>query len=291
MDAGVPIREPVAGISIGLVKEPDRYILLTDIVGDEDHFGDMDFKVAGTGRGITGIQLDLKIDGISEEIIRATLEQAREARIRILKIMLETLRAPRSDISKYAPRLLHLKIHPDKIGLLIGPGGKTIRSIQEQTGAKIDVADDGTVTIASTDARAAEAARAKIEALTEEIRIGRIYEGRVTSIKDFGAFVEIVPGKDGLVHISELDDKYVSRVEDVVNIGDKIPVKVIAIDAQDRVKLSRKAALRELAGGGEPPPERPSGERERGGSDRGPSSGRRPQREGRGGSREPRGDR
>jgi polyribonucleotide nucleotidyltransferase len=249
MDAGVPITDPVAGISIGLVKEPDRFTLLTDIVGDEDHYGDMDFKVAGTGRGITGIQLDLKIDGISEQIIRDTLDQAREARMNILKKMLETLRAPRSEISKNAPRLLHLRINPEKIGLLIGPGGKTIRGIQEQTGAKIDVEDDGTVTIASQDSGAAELARQKVEALTEEVRLGKIYEGRVTSIKDFGAFIEILPGRDGLCHISELDDKYVSRVEDVVKIGDRLEVKVIAIDAQDRVKLSRKAILREQAGG------------------------------------------
>jgi polyribonucleotide nucleotidyltransferase len=300
MDAGVPIREPVAGISIGLLQEPDRYILLTDIVGDEDHFGDMDFKVAGTGRGITGIQLDLKIAGISEEIIRDTLEQAREARIRILRIMLETLRAPRADISKYAPRLVHIKIHPEKIGLLIGPGGKTIRSIQDQTGAKIDIADDGTVTIASSDARAVEMARAKVEAITDEIRVGKIYEGRVTSIKEFGAFVEIAPGRDGLVHISELDDKYVSRVEDVVKIGDKIEVKVIAIDSQDRVKLSRKAVLREAAGGGaggekeRPPSAGHERERERGTPERGHPpergpSGRKPQRESRGEHRENRG--
>jgi polyribonucleotide nucleotidyltransferase len=245
MDAGVPISDPVAGISIGLVKEKDRFVLLTDIMGDEDHFGDMDFKVAGTGRGVTGIQLDLKIDGINEEIIRATLEQARDARREILKHMLSTLRQPRLEISPRAPRLITVRINPEKIGLLIGPGGKTIKGIQETTGAKIDIDDDGTVYISHLDAAGAEAAKAKVEALTEEVRVGKVYEGRVTSVKDFGAFIEILPGRDGLCHISELDDKYVDKVENVCKVGDKLQVKVIAIDEQDRVKLSRKAVLRE----------------------------------------------
>ena len=258
MDAGVPISDPVAGISIGLVKEPDRYVLLTDIMGDEDHFGDMDFKVAGTGRGVTGIQLDLKIDGIDEDIIRATLDQAREARRDILKIMLSTLRQPRMSISTYAPRLLTIRINPEKIGLLIGPGGKNIKSIQETTGAKIDIEDDGTVFISHMDAAGAEAARAKVEAITEEVRIGKVYEGRVTSIKDFGAFIEILPGRDGLCHISELDDRYVGKVEDVCKVGDIMQVKVIAIDEHDRVKLSRKILLREQ-GGGAPPQGGPEG--------------------------------
>jgi polyribonucleotide nucleotidyltransferase len=259
MDAGVPITDPVAGISIGLVKEPGRFVLLTDIMGDEDHYGDMDFKVAGTGRGITGIQLDLKIDGIDAEIIKATLEQAREARREILKIMLSTLRQPRRDIRDTAPRLLTLKINPEKIGLLIGPGGKTIKGIQEATGAKIDIEDDGTVYVSHSDAAGANAAKLKVEALTEEVRVGKVYEGRVTSIKDFGAFIEILPGRDGLCHISELDDKYVGRVEDVCKVGDVLQVKVIAIDEHDRVKLSRKVLLREQnkAAGGEAPPPPP----------------------------------
>jgi polyribonucleotide nucleotidyltransferase len=278
MDAGVPISNPVAGVSIGLVKEGDRYTLLTDIAGDEDHYGDMDFKVAGTGNGITGIQLDLKIHGISEEIIKATLDQAKEARREILRFMLKTtLLRPREDISRFAPRLLTVKINPEKIGLLIGPGGKTIKGIQEATGAKIDIEDDGTVYIAHADAGGAEAAKAKVEALTEEIKIGKVYEGKVISIKDFGAFVELAPGRDGLVHISELDVNYVGRVEDVVKMGDVIKVKVIAIDDQDRVKLSRKALLREEGGEAEPeggPPEprreRPDrGERGEGRRDRG----------------------
>jgi polyribonucleotide nucleotidyltransferase len=277
MDAGVPISDPVAGISIGLVKEPDRFILLTDIMGDEDHFGDMDFKIAGTGRGITGIQLDLKIDGIDEPIIKATLEQAREARREILKAMLSTLRQPRGEISKSAPRLLKIKINPEKIGLLIGPGGKTIKGIQESTGAKIDIEDDGTVYISHSEAEGAEQARGKVEALTEEVRVGKVYDGKVTSIKDFGAFIEILPGRDGLCHISELDDKYVGKVDEVCRVGDRMQVKVIAIDEHDRVKLSRKVLLREKAaaeGGGAPPPpreERPREERPR--EDRGPRDG------------------
>jgi polyribonucleotide nucleotidyltransferase len=248
MDAGVPISDPVAGISIGLVKEPKKFVLLTDIMGDEDHFGDMDFKVAGTVRGITGIQLDLKIDGIDEEIIRATLDQARDARREILKHIVMTLRFPRSEISPAAPRLLTIKINPEKIGLLIGPGGKTIKGIQEATGAKLDIEDDGTVYISHSESAGAEAAKLKVEALTEEVRVGKIYEGKVSSVKEFGAFIEILPGRDGLCHISELDDKYVDKVDSVCKVGDKLKVKVIAIDDQDRVKLSRKAILREEKG-------------------------------------------
>jgi polyribonucleotide nucleotidyltransferase len=254
MDAGVPITNPVAGISIGLVKEGDSFITLTDIMGDEDHYGDMDFKIAGTGRGITGIQLDLKINGINEEIMKATLEQAREARREILKTMLTTLRQPREEISNFAPRLLQIKINPEKIGLLIGPGGKTIKGIQEETGAKINVDDDGTVSISHMDAARAEAAKLRVEALTEEVKIGKIYEGRVTSIKEFGAFIEILPGRDGLCHISELDDKYVERVDAICKVGDRMQVKVIAIDDQDRVKLSRKALMRDQKPGGEESP-------------------------------------
>ena len=249
MAAGVPISNPVAGISVGLVKaSADQWTLLTDIIGDEDHYGDMDFKVAGTQNGVTGIQLDLKIDGLSYEIIRATLNQAREARMQILRHMLSAIVEPRENISAFAPRLLRTQINPEKIGLLIGPGGKTIRGIQEQTGAVIEVDDDGTVTIASDDANAAQAALRRVEALTENVKIGKIYDGRVTSVKDFGAFIEIIPGKDGLCHISELADGYVSSVLDICKVGDSIQVKVIAIDDQDRVKLSRKAAIKEIQG-------------------------------------------
>ena len=251
MAAGVPITSPVAGISVGLVKQSEHeWKLLTDIIGDEDHYGDMDFKIAGTPAGITGIQLDLKIDGISPAIIEATLKQSRVARLEILRAMLSTISRPRQEISPWAPRLQRTQINPEKIGLLIGPGGKTIRAIQESTGASIEVEDDGTVTVASHDAEGAMAAMAKIEALTASIQVGRIYEGRVTSIKDFGAFVELVPGKDGLCHISELSDDYVSSVGDVCRVGDIMRVKVIAVDDQDRVKLSRKVAMRELADGG-----------------------------------------
>jgi polyribonucleotide nucleotidyltransferase len=256
MAAGVPISHPVAGISVGLVKENDsRWTLLTDIIGDEDHYGDMDFKIAGSQNGITGIQLDLKINGISREIIAATLTQSREARLEILKAMLSAIRRPRPEISLWAPRLLRTKINPEKIGLLIGPGGKTIRAIQGSTGASIEVEDDGTVTVASHDAEGAMAAMAQVEALTASIQIGRVYEGRVTSVKEFGAFVELVPGKDGLCHISELSDEYVGNVGDICRVGDSMRVKVIAVDDQDRVKLSRKAAMREetqAAGSGAP---------------------------------------
>ena len=222
-----------------------RHMLLTDIIGDEDHFGDMDFKVAGTQRGVTGIQLDLKNHGITEEIIRETLEQAREARLEILRAMLRAIKRPREEISANAPRLIQIQINPEKIGLLIGPGGKTIRRLQEETGAKIDIDDSGVVTLSSLEAAGAEAARDKIEAMTEGVQVGRIYEGRVTSIKDFGAFVEILPGKDGLFHISELSEGYVTSVTDVCRVGDPMLVKVIAVDDQDRVKLSRKAAMAE----------------------------------------------
>jgi polyribonucleotide nucleotidyltransferase len=244
MAAGVPISNPVAGISVGLVKETDsRWTLLTDIIGDEDHFGDMDFKIAGTQNGITGIQLDLKIKGISREIIEGTLTQSREARIQILRHMLSAIARPNDEISPWAPRLLRTTINPEKIGALIGPGGKTIRGIQESTGAVIEVEDDGTVTVASHDAESAAAAMRKVEALTETVKVGKIYEGRVTSVKEFGAFVEILPGKDGLCHISELSDGYVNSVGDVCKVGDEMLVKVIAIDDQDRVKLSRRQAM------------------------------------------------
>jgi polyribonucleotide nucleotidyltransferase len=252
MAAGVPITNPVAGISTGLVKEGERWVLLTDIIGDEDHYGDMDFKIAGTQNGITGIQLDLKIDGISEEIIEATLAQSREARIEILRVMLSAIPRPRPNISPTAPRLARTKIDPEKIGLLIGPGGKTIRGIQEDEGVTIDVEEDGRVTVAGSDERAVKRAVARIEAMTASVQVGRIYEGTVTSVKDFGAFVEILPGKDGLCHISELAEEYVENVSDICRVGDTMMVKVIAVDEQDRVKLSRKAALRERGGNGAP---------------------------------------
>lgn len=247
MAAGVPISNPVAGISIGLVRESqDQWVLLTDILGDEDHYGDMDFKVAGTPNGITGIQLDLKINGISDEIIRAALKQAREARIEILRKMLTCIPRPRMETSRFAPRLLRTKIDVDKIGALIGPGGKNIRSIQEDTGVTIDVEDDGTVTVASSNQEAARAAMARVEAVTATVQIGKIYDGTVSSIRDFGAFVEIIPGRDGLCHISELSHGYIASVDSVVKVGDSMKVLVIDIDEQNRVKLSRRRALEEL---------------------------------------------
>ncbi len=276
MDAGVPINDPVGGISIGLVQDDasGRHVLLTDIIGDEDHFGDMDFKVAGTQRGVTGIQLDLKNLGITGEIVRETLDQAHEARLEILRAMLRSIKRPREEISAQAPRLIQIQINPDKIGLLIGPGGKTIRRLQEDTGVKIDVEDSGIVTIASASAEGAEAARDRIQAMTEGVQVGKIYEGRVSSIKDFGAFVEILPGKDGLVHISELSDGYVSSVNDICRVGDVMLVKVILVDDQDRVKLSRKAALAERGEVDEYAKAHPASERpphaERGGDRGGP---------------------
>ncbi|MCF0233374.1 MAG: polyribonucleotide nucleotidyltransferase [Thermoguttaceae bacterium] len=246
MSAGVPITNPVAGISIGLVKEEDgRWITITDIMGDEDHYGDMDFKVAGTQNGVTGIQLDLKTNGISKEIIAQTLKQAREARIGILRKMLAAAPRPAEDISEYAPRLLKTRIDPDKIGLLIGPGGKTIRAIQDSTGASVDVDNDGVVSVASNDEASAQAALNEINRLTATVEPGKIYEGVVTSIQNFGAFIEILPGRDGLCHISELSDEYVDNIQSFCKIGDRFEVKVIAIDDQNRVKLSRRAVLKE----------------------------------------------
>jgi len=247
MDAGVPIQDPVAGVSIGRISEGDRELLLTDIQGEEDHVGDMDFKVAGTQRGVTGIQLDLKIRSLPLEACRRALDRAREVRLDILRTMLATIPAPRPEISRHAPRLLQIKINPDKIGKVIGPGGKTIKGIEAETGATVEVEDDGTVTIAHVIAENAEKARAIIEALTAEVQVGRIYTGTVVSVKDFGAFIEIMPGQDGMCHVSELSDHYVKTVSEVVKVGDTVRVKVIAVDDQGRVKLSRKAVLKEEA--------------------------------------------
>jgi len=245
MDAGVPIRDPVAGIAMGLVKSGDQIQIITDIIGGEDYFGDMDFKVAGTQRGVTALQMDIKIGGIDAEIIRLAFAEARRARLEILKKMLAVLDKPRPEISAYAPKLLQIKINPDKIGMVIGSGGKTINKIQDDTGARIEIEDDGTVTISSSTPGAAEKALDIIEKMTEEVQVGKTYLGKVTSIKEFGAFVEILPGRDGLCHISELSDQYVKRAEDVCHIGQEMLVKVISVDAQNRVKLSRKAALKE----------------------------------------------
>ncbi|HDN80237.1 MAG: polyribonucleotide nucleotidyltransferase [Chloroflexi bacterium] len=243
MDAGVPIKAPVAGIAMGLVKEDNRYAILTDIQGMEDHLGDMDFKVAGTANGITALQMDIKIPGISYDIIAQALSQAREARLFILDKMLSVIDKPRSHLSPYAPRITVLKIDPEKIGLVIGPGGRTIRHIIDETKTQIDIEDDGTIYIAGTNGADTEKAAQLIKGLTEEAEIGKIYLGKVVRITDFGAFVEILPGKEGLVHKSQLADYRVSRVEDVVREGDEIMVMVIDIDKDGKIKLSRQAVL------------------------------------------------
>ncbi len=246
MAAGVKIRNPVAGISVGLVEEGDKYELLTDILGSEDHFGDMDFKIAGTQVGITGIQLDLKIRGISFEVMEAAMTQSREARINILRTMLTEISRPSEELSEYAPRLLVTQIEPDKIGMLIGPGGKNIRAIQEETQTVIEVSEDGRVTVAGTDGPLAQEALKRVEACTATVQVGKIYDGTVSSVKDFGAFVEILPGRDGLCHISELAGGFIDNVSDVCHVGDEMKVLVIDVDDNDRVKLSRRRALEEL---------------------------------------------
>lgn len=252
MDAGVPIKHPVAGISIGMVHDDKGgYKLITDIQGEEDHYGDMDFKVAGTQVGITAIQLDLKARMITQAQIVEVLKQAREARIHILKKMLSAIREPRAEISRWAPRMLTIKVEQDKIGKIIGPGGKGIKAIEAGTGAKLDIDDDGTVHISCMDAAGAQAAYDAVEAISVGVKVGRIYEGRVSAIKDFGAFVEVVPGTDGLCHISELSDGYVQKVSDVCKVGDEMRVKVILIDDTGRIKLSRKAVLLEEKAAGQ----------------------------------------
>ncbi|MCM8776880.1 MAG: polyribonucleotide nucleotidyltransferase [Candidatus Omnitrophica bacterium] len=243
MDAGVPVRKHVAGISIGMIKEGDKYILLTDIAGEEDHYGNLDFKIAGTEDGITGFQMDVKETGLTLEIMEKALYQSKEARKEILKKMYATISSPRETLSRYAPRIISLKIKTDKIGLVIGPGGKTIKKIIEDTGTEIDISDDGTVRIYSPDSQACEEAADVIRALTEEPEPGKIYEGKVVKIMSFGAFVQFLPGKEGLVHISELAPYRVNKVEDVIKEGDTIPVKFLGFDEQGRAKLSRKQAI------------------------------------------------
>jgi polyribonucleotide nucleotidyltransferase len=243
MDTGVPIKAPVAGIAMGLIKENDRYAILTDILGAEDHLGDMDFKVAGTDKGITALQMDIKIKGITFEILKEALAQARTARLAVLDKMMEVIPAPRPELKSHTPRITVVHIPVDKIGAVIGPGGKMIRSIQEETGAKIDIGEDGSVFIATSDGESARRARELVESLTETPVLGRIYTGRVVRITDFGAFVEILPNVDGMVHISQLDTERVERVEDVVSMGDEITVMVTGIDPQGKIRLSRQAVL------------------------------------------------
>lgn len=245
MDAGVPIKAPVSGIAMGLVKEGNKWRVLTDIAGIEDHLGDMDFKVAGTSNGITSIQMDIKIDGVNSDIMKTAMDDAKNARLKILDIMNKTIAAPKTELSNYAPRITTLRINPEKIGELIGPGGKNIRRIIEETGASVDIEDDGKVLITSVDAKASEMAVERIKGVTEEPEIGKIYQGKVRKIMPFGAFCEILPGTDGLVHVSELAEGFVKKVEDYVKVGDVFPVKVIGVDERGKINLSRKQALQE----------------------------------------------
>jgi polyribonucleotide nucleotidyltransferase len=247
MDAGVPVKAPVAGIAMGLIKEGDKIAVLTDILGDEDHLGDMDFKVAGTATGVTAIQMDNKVGGITKEIMRRALMQARDARLFILSVMEKAIPSPRKDVSAYAPRIVTIKIKPDKIRDVIGPGGKVIRGLVEETGCKIDVEDDGTVLIAAADGTALEKAISMIQQITAEPEVGKIYDGVVRKIVDFGAFVEIMPGTDGLLHISQISDERVRAVDDVLHEGDEIPVKVLDVDRSGKIRLSLREARADLA--------------------------------------------
>jgi polyribonucleotide nucleotidyltransferase len=244
MDAGVPIKTPVAGIAMGLIKEGDRVAVLSDILGDEDHLGDMDFKICGSKQGVTAVQMDIKIQGLTREILETALRQARDGRMHILGKMAEAIAAPREDLSRYAPRIHTLHVKPDQIREIIGPGGKTIRGITAQTGVAIEVEDDGTVHIASPDGIAVKKAIDIIKGLTTEPEVGEFYLGVVKRLAEFGAFVEILPGTDGLVHISELDEKRVRVVQDICKEGDEMLVKVIGIDrASGKIRLSRREAL------------------------------------------------
>jgi len=243
MDAGVPIKAPVAGIAMGLVMEDDRYRVLTDILGMEDHLGDMDFKAAGTEKGITALQMDIKVKGISDQVMAEALEQARQARLKILDVIQQTLPAPRPELSPHAPRMLILHVDPDKLGAVIGTGGKTVRSIQDECDVRVDIEDDGTIYIASTNGPGAQRARETIERLTEEPEVGKIYTGRVVRVTDFGAFVELMPGTDGMVHVSQLSDRPVTSVRDVVDINDEIMVMVTDIGPEGKIRLSRRAVL------------------------------------------------
>jgi len=247
MDAGVPLKAPVAGVAMGLVMEGNKYAILTDIAGAEDHYGDMDFKVAGTQEGITALQMDIKITGVNAQIMSEALAQAKKGRLFILGAMEQTLGEPRTALSPHAPRIIKIKINPDKIRDVIGPGGKVIRALVEETGAKIDVEDDGTVSIATSDSAAADAAVNRIRGLTAEAEVGQTYVGTVSRIVDFGAFVEIFPGTDGLLHISEIADRRVRDVRDELREGQQIMVKCIGKEG-NKIKLSRKAVLREEAG-------------------------------------------
>jgi polyribonucleotide nucleotidyltransferase len=240
MDEGVPVKAPVAGVAMGLVEEGDDFAVLTDILGDEDHLGDMDFKVAGTDDGITALQMDIKIQGITREIMDTALEQARDARLHILGEMNKVIDAPREQMSEWAPTIMTIKIDPDKIRDVIGKGGAVIRAITEETGASVDIENDGTIRIASVDGASGKEARRRIELITADVEVGRIYEGKVARLMDFGAFVTILPGKDGLVHISQISNERVEKVSDKLAEGDVVKVKVLEVDRQGRVRLSMK---------------------------------------------------
>jgi polyribonucleotide nucleotidyltransferase len=247
MDAGVPIKAPVAGIAMGLIKEGDKVIVLSDILGLEDHLGDMDFKVTGTSKGITALQMDMKIEGITIEVMRTAMQQAKDGRLHILGKMLETLAAPRNTLNPYAPRIITMQINPDKIKDVIGSGGKVIRSIVEQTGAKIDIEDSGIINIASSDEAAANKAKEIIRGIVQDAEVGKLYMGKVRKIMDFGAFVEIFPGTDGLLHISQISDQRIEKVTDELKEGDEVLVKVLEIDRQGKIRLSRKEAMKDKA--------------------------------------------
>jgi polyribonucleotide nucleotidyltransferase len=246
MDAGVPLKAHVAGIAMGLIKEGNRFAVLTDILGDEDHLGDMDFKVAGTENGVTALQMDIKIQGITKEIMHVALTQANEARMHILGLMKQSMQAP-GEISSYAPRLITMKINPEKIRDVIGKGGAVIRALTEETGTVIDINDDGTVTIASVSAEAGALAKKRIEDITAEVEVGKIYEGTVLRLLDFGAIVQILPGKDGLLHISQIANERVNQVSDYLKEGQAVRVKVLEADEKGRVRLSMKAAAEAAA--------------------------------------------
>jgi len=245
MDAGVPVKGAVAGVAMGLVSEGEKMVILTDIIGDEDHYGDMDFKVTGTRDGVTALQMDIKIDGVTRDVMEKALAQAKDGRIHILNIMNETISQSRSKVSEYAPIIIKIKIKTDKIKLLIGPGGKNIKEISAKTDSAINVDDDGNVTISSPDEDTSKAALDMINAITQDAEIGKLYKGKVRKIMDFGAFVEILPGTDGLIHISQLDKERVNKVTDILNEGDEVLVKVLDVDKNGKISLSRKAALGE----------------------------------------------
>ncbi len=279
MDTGVPIKAPVSGVAMGLVSDGERYQILSDILGTEDHLGDMDFKVTGTEKGITALQMDIKISGLSADLMKEALGQAREARLHIMGEMMKAIKTPRPEQKSHVPRVTTINIPVDKIGAIIGPGGKTIRAIQDETGARLDVEEDGTIYISAASGESEAAARARIEGLTESAVVGRIYTGRVVRTADFGAFVEILPNIDGLVHISQLDSVRVNSVEDVCQVGDEITVMVTNVGGDGKIRLSRQAVLegwtaeeaiandqpKKSSGGGNRNNNRGGGSRDRGG--------------------------